>query len=229
MATKQDLIDEFRGTYYPDCPESWAEVYFDRCSRTVLRALRVRNGSYDLSLTDGVQEYDLPTTFLAVREAYYAQGESRQNWTPIAPVSLDQLARGEFGWQQAQTTSMPFRYYLSSATSGSDGESKLRIGFAPIPDTTTSAGYPVAKLFGTVYSVPDSTAEFYSGLTSDTVVLLSMAYQWALAQDRESAAKWMALYNAELAAQSKQLREMAEGAPSLRILNPMWGRNRQAV
>lgn len=219
MPTKAEIIQEFlEDGFYPDCPSGVAENLFDNAAKTVLRRLRIRNGSITISLTQGEREYDLSATVLEVQEAYYEQGEGSQNWIPMYATTLDSLARGEYGWRTAGTVSWPSRYYLNTATDSDSN--KQRIGFDPIPGTTTGVTYPRVRIYGTIYDPLGDSDIVYGGLLSSDVFLFHMAKSWAIRQDPDKSAYWIKLYQDTLAAESKQLRERAQGAPSARVVSP---------
>lgn len=227
-STKQSVINTFRSAgFYPDCPEAVANSLFNDAARTILKSLRVRNAEVVIALVAGQREYSLSDSVLGVVEAYYERSDRASEWALIEQATLDALARGEAGWRVGGVQGIPTRMYVGSG--GSGNSSALRVGFDPIPSTSSAGGFPRIRLYVTEYAELTSEEFVYSGLLTNDVYFFHMARAWARRQEPERAQFWEVCYHEALAEESAHVRGRAEGAVASRILSPFAGRLRGQV
>lgn len=87
----------------------------------------------DISLTSGTREYSLDPDIFQIKSGVYLTSAS--SYVPLWETSIDWLDYNAKSWRM-QGTGQPTKYY----------ELGGNIGFYPTPNTTTSGGYPIARL-----------------------------------------------------------------------------------
>lgn len=210
-STKLQCVNEFREAFYPDCPLDTAKTLFDRAYKLVLKTLRVRGDEIVVSLTSGTREYTIDSNILSIKNAYYQRSSNAGNWVNLTPSSLDMMDALTSGWRIAGYTSEPSSYYTNTAVNGNT--SILKIGFYPIPQTTTSGGYPRVVLYVNDYADLGDSDTVPPMVLTDNVYLYYMAKQWAERQDAPRVAYWSQLFDAEMVKESNHARGNVENAP----------------
>jgi hypothetical protein len=153
---------------FRQCEATYAQTLFDDAHRTILKKCEVRNTTRTITLTASTRQYDLNAAVFKVHEAYYETSSDPGDWTQLTETNLSKLVNKSPGWRAGATDSTPTLYYITSAVS--TDTAKNQIGFDPIPDTTTSGGYPRVQLYVTEYAalsgsetVPENLLdEFYA-------------------------------------------------------------------
>lgn len=141
------VVTEFQRKY-PACDSTRALELLNKVHRELATRSQFRNTTVTISLTASTAEYDLSSAVYMIHEAYYEITSDPADWRQLVERSLDEFIVKRFGWRQnTDSTSEPTEYYITSATDSNT--SKATIGFWPVPDTTTSGGYPRVRLYTT--------------------------------------------------------------------------------
>lgn len=90
----------------------------------------------DINLVAGTREYVLSATIQKVWAAAYVTSAGESGYQPLIETSQDELDIDNRTWR-AQQNGVPYRYY----------ELGGYVGLYPTPNTTTSGGYPILRLF----------------------------------------------------------------------------------
>lgn len=158
MALVSEVVSEMRRKY-PACDPTRALELFNKVYREFATRSQIRNSTLSITLTASTAEYDLSSAVYMIHEAYYEESSNPSDWTPLKERSLDEYITKRWGWRQTQgSSSKPVEYYTTSAENSNT--SKARVGFWPVPDTSTSGTYPRVRLY--VTTIIDL-------ITSDTV------------------------------------------------------------
>ena len=183
MADSVDsIIAEFRSDFYPGCSVTRAGTLFNEAYKKVLKEIKVRTAEVTLSLVAGQREYTISEVNQQVNFAIYKPSVTSSGWKQLKETSLDRLSVIEPGWQSnSDSDSAPSRYYFTAVASGDT--SILKIGLDPIPDTTTSGGYPCVVLNVTQNSTLTGSETVPEGLLNNDPYLFYMAYKYASRQD----------------------------------------------
>lgn len=143
MATANDVIDQINYTF-PSGVLSDTEALFhlNNAHTRILGTvpLSVETVSYS-SLVDGTGEYTLDDTTLRVWSARYVRTSAEGNEKQLIPISVDELDVAKSNWR-AEGDAEPDYFYIRGQ----------KIGFYPVPDDTTSGGYPKVDTEVTKYT-----------------------------------------------------------------------------
>jgi hypothetical protein len=116
-----------------------AQAHFHTAHKELLDEAQVRNIPVTLgSLVDGTREYDWAEGNLKAWDAVYY--DSSTSFKHLEHVTEDWLDIYKPNWRAEAEEGDPDYYYITSSQD-TDSAKKV-IGFYPIPDTTTSGGYP---------------------------------------------------------------------------------------
>ncbi len=176
-STATQVIAKFRRTY-PNCSATDAAELLTDVIKEMYSRLPIRNTSVNLNVTDGTQQYDLNAEFTKVHQVIYKPNANEENWVRLEATNTDKLDLTEPRWRADLAEGTPTHYYITSAVSSDSA--KNQIGFLPIPDTTTSAGYPIVTIFGTVNAALTSSETMPDNLLNDNVIVFGMCYYWCL-------------------------------------------------
>ena len=153
-----------------------------------------------------------------VRAAYYRK--SATETTKLTPVSTDWMDMYVKTWRATTETGTPTKFYVEAVeTSG-----EVRVGLDPVPDTTTSGGYPVVVLYGTTYQAMLANENVPSIIPSIRVYVEGMKKLYASDRDPERVAIWDELYRRELHSTLASIDNTIEDLDSPRVV-PRWMRN----
>lgn len=199
MATQvQDIIAAFRSDFYPDCTDAKAQTLFNEAYKTVLASIKCRTAEVILTLTAGTREYTLAEVNQQVNFAYYEPSSNVSQSYQLQETNLDVRSITQKSWQSSGgTNGKPDSYYTTNVAN-SDG-AIIKIGLDPVPDTTSSGGYPRVRLNVTQYSTLTGTETVPEGLKDDNPYLYYMAYRWAIRQDRDMKDYWLSEFERSLA------------------------------
>lgn len=197
-STVDSIIAAFRADIYPGCSAARAQTLFDEAYKRVLKDIKCRTTEVTVSWTAGVREYTLAEVNQQVNFAVCKPSAESGGWAQLEEVSLDLLSVTEPGWTaDTDNTSQPTRYYITSAVNGDSAD--LKIGFDPVPDTTTSGGYPCVVLNVTQFSTLTGSETVPAGLLNDDPYLYYMAWKYATRQDKANALGYKAAFEEALA------------------------------
>ena len=183
--TVQNVLDDFVEAY-PSVTAARQLVLFLRVYREVLDACGIEEDLQQENLTDGTREYELSydPIFTRIRAVYYAASSTSSTILPA--VSVDYMDRQVDQWRTTTDTGTPDKYYIRwPDSSGVTTEGKLVIGLDPIPDTTTSSGYPILNIYGTEYTILAATDKVPSAFPTMQVFVEGMKAKYSANRDHE--------------------------------------------
>jgi hypothetical protein len=182
--------------HYPECGSTRAGEVFADAHREINIRLRLRETVVSVNLTDGTQEYDLAATYQLIQSVVYY--ESATSYWVLEPTSIDHLDVLDPTWRTRNTSTDegdPTMYYIRQVVD--TDTSKQNIGFLPIPDTTTSAGYPIVKVYSHQEGTITSSETLPSSLLSDQIYIYKMAEIYSAEHDLGKNPYWFDLYEKE--------------------------------
>jgi len=144
-------------------------TYLNEIRPDILRRLRLRNTSQDISLTADTREYAITAPMLGATSIEYIRSATQSNRKALVATNSETLDIVNPNWR-ARASAEPREYYFVGTSTGS------KIGFFPTPDTTTTGGYPIARIH---YLDCDT---LNSGSTIQDDVLSPMVYVHAICQ-----------------------------------------------
>lgn len=195
--TASEAISRFR-LAYGQCDPDVALDYLNDVMRDLATYYQFLDGSASVSVTAGTREYALSTSSIMARIRSVQWLRSATDRSALCQTSTDWLDEHIPTWREmTQTTDRDEPTYVYF-TVKSDG---LRyIGFHPIPDETTSSGYPSANLYGSVFgdvSADDSLPDVFPSLR---VLTEGMKMFYAQDADKENFPFWQTVYFGERSA-----------------------------
>ena len=154
-----DVIDSAQRAF-PKMTDADALKIYKSVFIEVLAHLQIEGGSDDENLTSGTREYELTydPQIIGNIVVYYLTAAATA--TKLTPVTEDWMDENISEWRVTTDTGTPSRFYIGSPTSASlSTQGKQVIGLDPIPDTTTTGGYPIVRIYGTEYEEPAATSD----------------------------------------------------------------------
>lgn len=194
-STVTQVIDKFQ-RHYPECGDTRAGEVFADAHREINLRLRLRETVVSVNLTDGTQEYDLAATNQLIMSVVYY--ESATSYWVLDATTIDHLDTLDPGWRLRITSDDegdPTQFYLRQVVD--TDTSKQVIGFIPIPDTTTSAGYPIVKVYCHQEGTITASETLPASLLSDQIYIYKMCSIYAPEHSPEKTGFWTALYEEE--------------------------------
>jgi len=194
-STVTQLLAKF-ARHYPECGSTRASQIFDDAHREINIRLRLRETVVSVNLTDGTQEYDLAATYQLIHSVFFF--ESASSYWPLEATSIDHLDVLDPYWRgrtESTDEGDPTKYYIRNTTDSDT--SKQVIGFLPIPDTTTSAGYPIVKVYAHQEGTLTTSETLPASLLSDQIYVYKMAEIFSAEHDFKKVAYWSDLYEKE--------------------------------
>lgn len=218
--TATNVIAKFRRTF-PDCSTTDAALLLDDVLKGIYSRLPARNTSVDISLTDGTQEYDYNVDITRTQSVLFKETSDPSTWVRLEATNVDELNLKNPSWRSDDTEGSPTKYYVTSAVSSDTA--KPVIGFLPIPDTTTSGGYPKVTAFVTQWASLTSSETMPSNFIDDHVIVFGMCYYWAIRSGRDvnEIGKWNKLYENELGRTEVHMRNLNENEDPMEIYSPI--------
>lgn len=219
MATVQDCIDGLHVTY-PQVQDDQALLYFQQIHHEICNQAQIELDSETHDLVAGTREYALNSTDIMtqVRAAYYRKSATEK--TKLVPVSTDWMDGNVPTWRYETATGEPLRFYVEAVES--NGE--VRVGLDPIPDTTTSGGFPVVSLYGTTFQAMLATENVPTIVSSIRVYIEGMKKLYSSDRDPDRFAIWDELYQRELHNTLAYINNTIEDLDSPRVV-PRWMKN----
>lgn len=127
----QDLVDKTIRTF-KGVTEDQALEYLQEVHTHILSNVRLNIETITINLTSGTGEYAIDDDILRVWTARYLVSATSQD--VLNPTHVDELNKNHRDWK-VDSASTPNLYYVEGSN----------LGLYPVPDTTTSGGYPVVK------------------------------------------------------------------------------------
>ena len=180
-----DVIDGAQRTY-PKLTDTDGLVLYKEVLQEVLSFLQIEQGTEDHNLTDGTREYELTYDPQIIGDivVYYISDSSTA--VRLTPVSTDWMDDHVDQWRTTTDTGTPNKFYIDSPTSAAlTTQGKIVIGLDPIPDTTTSAGYPIIRIYGVEYEEPSATSDVPQSIPNVRVLIEGIKRNYAMDRDPE--------------------------------------------
>ena len=222
------VIDGAQSTY-PQLSDTQALRLAKEVLVEVLTLCQVEGGTEDKNLTDGTREYELTydPQILNIRAVYYI--DSATTRTKLTPVSTDWMDRHVTGWREDTDTGTPARFYIDAPTSAALAtEGKMVIGLDPIPDTTTSVGYPIIRIYGTEYEEPSATSDVPSAFPNVRVFIEGIKKNYAMDRDPERYPLFKRTFEDELTKAVSFINSQVEDLDSP-IITPRWMNSKRVL
>ncbi len=185
---------------YPGVADAEMLKYYKEILWEILVLADVEKNSATEDLTDGTREYELSydPIFASIDMVYYRS--SSTSATKLTPVSVDWMDKhAQADWRTTTNTGTPDKFYIDAPTSSSlTTEGKIVIGLDPIPDTGTSSGFPIIKIYGTEFEEPSLTSDVPAMFQSIRVLIEGCKKLYAADRDPEKVLIWQSLYSNEL-------------------------------
>lgn len=208
--TVQDTIDGLH-VAYPQVEDAQALIYFRQVHREILAHAQIETKEQQIDLTAGQREYPLDD-IAVVRAAYLAK--STIDIKKLAPTSTDWLDEHVPTWRATSEQGEPVRFYVEDAN----------VGLDPIPDTTTSAGFPKLLVYGTDNQALTETDNIPKGIPSIRVYVEGMKRLYASDRDPSRFDQWDQSYQAELHKTLAAIDATTEDLDAPRLV-PAWMKN----
>lgn len=145
---------------FSDLSQTKAVAYMNIIHKRLVHELGIRNTSKTVNMVDGTQEYAIGATVVEVLLVTY-QKTATESW-PLAHTSITELDLDEPTWRVDLTEGDPQRYYIVPRVATTTDA--FYVGLLPIPDTTTSAGYPKLRI-----DYRDDTDFTVAGIATETI------------------------------------------------------------
>lgn len=226
-----DVIDQAQ-VAYPDLTNEKGLVYAQQVLDELVAEIPGIRDTVEtsISLTAGTREYALGTTYVARRihtASYIESATSRKRLELVTKSELDVRVPDWLQMTDSSERGAPIYCYFTDAANAADAKSTRKIGFHPIPDTTTSSGYPIAELrvstVKTVAAADDIPAAFHHGR------VFTAGIKFKYAQDRGSVEE-MARFRQEYADERLSLQIILQQASGTRLsVLPTYVANRSVV
>ena len=221
MASSATTVIAKMRQIYPDCSTTDAQTLLEDVIKEIYLRLPARNTEIDISLTDGTQEYNFDVDVTRIQQVVFKETASVETWVRLDATNIDKLGMTEPDWRLSDTEGSPTTYYITSAVDSDTA--KPMIGFLPIPDTTTAAGYPKVTCYVTKYAAISSSETMPSNFLNDKVVMYGMARDWAVLKNKDNdIAKWQKLFEMELAKNEVHMSNLYENENELTIAGPVF-------
>ena len=206
--TATNVIAKFRRTY-PNCSSTDAQGLLEDVIKEIYSRIPVRNSSVNVNLTDGQQSYTLNAEITKIHQVIYKPNANEENWVRLDGTNTDKLDLTEPRWRTDLAEGAPTTYFITSSPSSDSAHN--HIGFLPIPDPTTSGGYPIVTIFGTINATLSTSETMPENLLNDNVIVFGMCYYWCLRiKNLEDIGLWENRYLNELTKNEVHLRSLNE-------------------
>lgn len=218
--TVQNVLDDFAEAY-PGVTAARQLVIFLQVYREVSNFLHIEKDVQQENLTSGTREYELSYDPLLVNidAVYYV--DSSTTATKLAAVSEDWMDAHIEDWRTTTDTGTPDKFYVRWPDSaGVTTEGKLVIGLDPIPDTTTSAGYPILNIYGSDFTTLAATDKIPSAFPNIRVLVEGMKRVYAANRDQSAYEFYKTNFEHELGKMQAFLNNQVSDVPTQVV--PEW-------
>ena len=222
MASTATVVIAKFNNRFPDCSSADAQVLLSDVIKEIYTRMQVRNKEVTLNVTDGTREYALDVDITAIQAVIYKPSSDESEWVILEATNTDKEDAINPYWRTDLTEDDPTKYYVTSATD--TDTAKNVIGFIHIPDTTTSAGYPIVAIQCTHYAALTTSETMPSNLLNDNVLTYGMRYYYAIEKgmDDKEISKWRTLYEDEIAKNTNHLRNLSGDDDPTIIYSPVY-------
>jgi len=221
--TAQSVIDEFRGTYYPEVSATASAGLFNKAYKRHVRELGLRTTTGYVSLAADTRAYALSEEVLRVYECYLDLS-STNDGIPLIPTTRNFL-HGENPFFLSDTGS-PTHFYIEDTLSGDTSVPK--ICFYPTPTTASDPTYPRVRWEGSLHAAVSGSQVMPSALFDQLSLVYMMCYLWAVGNDAAKMQYWERLYREELQREDANVNAKPEGMQIVQLspVNYLARRNR---
>lgn len=138
--TVQTFIDDIQRTY-PELTDAQVLDDLNVVNEELCKRFRINVGTETLSsFVSGTATYNMPANVAQVYSADYYQ--SSTSGFPLEPTTVQTLNNRTRGWRTL-SNGTPVMFYVDGAVSGG---TVPKVGFFPVPDTTTASSYPQCRM-----------------------------------------------------------------------------------
>lgn len=195
MASTVDQVLTKFLRHYPQAGATRALEVFTDAHREINIRLRLREQIVSINMVDGTQEYDLAAPNQLIHSVVYYVSATEGDYQVVDPTSVDHLDVLDPTWRARLDEGNPLQYYLRNVPD--TDSSKQVIGFLPIPDTTTSAGYPIIKVYCHQEGTITTTETLPPQILSDQIYIYKMGEIYSAEHDLRKNPAWVDLYERE--------------------------------
>lgn len=222
--TVQNAIDRFALTYGQASTALRLALFLETYWEVLIQC-QVEQDVESFNLTAGTREYEMDYDPRMVNVRCVVLVESSTSFTHLVPRSTDWLDKNVHGWRNTTDRGTPDSFYIEAVDSAAvTTEGKIVLGLDPIPDTTTSGGYPVVKVYGTVYEILAATDKIPAIFPNVEVFAAGMRAKYAGARDASRAAMFEEQYSRWTHKTLAAINGLVEDADHPRIV-PDWLEN----
>ena len=192
MTFSVDTIIDAAQLRYQDLSDTNALRGLNTTRNYVMTLLDLRQTSFDINLTAGTSEYALNEYLFMVDAVQYVRSSTRSDYKVLRATSTEELDATQQDWRKLDNGE-PSQFYLNAISTGPV------IGVTCPPDTTTSGGYPILRVYGNQGSALAAAGTFYDDLPNDKLYVYGIRKEWAEDNDRDNVGMWDDLFQRELA------------------------------
>lgn len=172
--TKAEVLVRFQFAC-SDCDSTLAASLFDEAHQQLCRKFEVYDSIQTLNLTANERDFALINTAKKVVNVLYHPSADESKWTQVLPTSNNQLEFYDL-FRKDDQPGVPTKYYLGTRIDV-DGQSTNTIVFDKLCPITTTAGYPIIRVYGQ-FLIPLSNADSLP----DALVGYEMVYVYHMAK-----------------------------------------------
>jgi hypothetical protein len=201
----------------PDLQSSWALNLADYVHREIMayiQGLIMTNQANPttINLVAGTKEYSISEAQMQIDYVSYLTAAG--NGTKLLETSVELLNKMDPQWR-TEASGVPTQFYLSSDSTG------LNIGFHPTPASSTSAGFPVVEVYGSVRPTSPlvGTSTVPSTCLNSLLYIEGISYYAAIEIRPQMAAAFKATYMEQIALNRKYVQTRSEGLKLQKISN----------
>jgi hypothetical protein len=217
--TAQVVINNARQSF-PDMSETIALDLLNLEHGELLARYPLRETTLDFtSIVADTPEYALAETAIRVDAAYYYSDAD----TPkqLEPLSVEEMDRMDPGWR-TRDSGTPTHYYISASATSTGN-----LGLYPVPDTTTSSGYPKVTLYIRQNQTLGLSDNIPNGMLNYDAYLAGICLRYAERRARDQVPFWQ---NRKDTARNQLEKYLAErGQNHAAVIKPAYMRPRRTI
>ncbi len=170
MSFAVDTVIANARAMYPACSATLALAFLNEGRRLVFSRFHLQQGTQDINVSAGVQEYAYSPDMLKIETAHFytADGVSSN----LEPAEFSYLNKFERDWRDA-AAGTPVRFYLTGTETGP------MIGLDPKPGAATSGGFPIVRLHGTKVNVLLAGGTIYDDMPNTLAYEAYICFRYA--------------------------------------------------
>ena len=161
--TKAEVITRFLRAY-PDASDQ-ASGYFDSAYRRIhFDCPDIALDTKTVSLTSGTFRYSLPAELVQAKQVVYQTGvddNGNPEGTVLIPTTFSEMTRNNTDATTNLALGTPSQYWIEAVegtASGSVPDADWKICVYPVPNETTTDGYPILSIRGTWHAALSNTS-----------------------------------------------------------------------